>query len=87
MVGEGDNGDRLDLWASCVAGALQETDYLHKMRAAGFEGTEVLSRDFVKVSEFLEWENLRGRLEGSGLDLTQIDHKIATVKVKAHKPG
>jgi arsenite methyltransferase len=79
--------DRLDVWASCVAGALEETDYLDKIRAAGFEGTEVLSRDFVKVSELPEWENMRNVVSGSGLDLTQIDHKIASVKVKAHKPG
>jgi arsenite methyltransferase len=79
--------DRIDVWASCVAGALQESDYLAKLRAAGFEGMEVLSRDFVKVSELPEWESLRHLVEGSGLDLTQIDHKIASVKVKAHKPG
>jgi arsenite methyltransferase len=79
--------DRLDVWASCVAGALEEADYLDKIRAAGFEGTEVLSRDFVKVSELPEWENMRNVVSGSGLDLTQIDHKIASVKVKAHKPG
>jgi SAM-dependent methyltransferase len=79
--------DRLDVWASCVAGALEETDYLDKLRAAGFEGTDVLSRDFVKVSELPEWENMRNVVAGSGLDLTQIDHKIASVKVRAHKPA
>jgi len=79
--------DRLDVWASCVAGALEETDYLAKLRAAGFEGVEVLSRDFVKVSEFTEWEDLRNVLQRAGLNVTQVDHKIASVKVRAHKPG
>ena len=79
--------DRLDLWASCVAGALQEPEYLAKMRAAGFEGVEVLSRDFVKVSEYPEWENMRNLVDGSGLDLTRLDDKIASARIKAHKPG
>jgi SAM-dependent methyltransferase len=79
--------ERLDIWASCVAGALEEADYLGKMRAAGLEGVEVLSRDYIKVSEFPEWEGMREIVAGSGVDLTQIDHKIASVKVRAHKPG
>jgi len=76
--------DRLDVWASCVAGALEETDYLAKMRAAGFEGVEVLSRDFVKVSEYPEWESMRNLVGGA--DLTEIDRRIASVKVRAFKP-
>lgn len=79
--------DRLDMWASCVAGALQEADYLEKIRAAGFETVEVLSRDFVKVSELPEWENMRNLVAGSGLDLTQVDHVVASVKVRAQKRG
>ncbi|MBM4429597.1 MAG: arsenite methyltransferase [Chloroflexi bacterium] len=78
---------RLDVWTSCVAGALDEADYLGKMRAAGFEDVEVLSRDYIKVSEFPEWESMRSLVAGSGLDLTQIDHKIASVKVKARRPA
>ena len=79
--------DRLDMWASCVSGALQEADYLEKLRAAGFEGVEVLSRDFVKVSELPEWESMRNLVEGSGLDLTQVDQVVASVKVRAQKRG
>jgi SAM-dependent methyltransferase len=37
--------DRLDAWVGCVAGALREDDYLGKIRAAGFQDVEVLSRD------------------------------------------
>jgi len=32
---------RLDLWASCVAGALTEDEYRAKLSAAGFEGIDV----------------------------------------------
>ena len=34
----------LDAWASCVAGALEEGDYLDRIREAGFESVEVASR-------------------------------------------
>ena len=49
--------DRLDAWAGCVAGALDESDYLNKIQRAGFEEVEVLSRDYVTTSQVPEaWE-------------------------------
>jgi hypothetical protein len=48
--------DRLDAWAGCVAGALDEADYLRKIRAAGFEAVEVLSRDYVTTGQIDEEE-------------------------------
>jgi SAM-dependent methyltransferase len=35
---------QLDAWAGCIAGALDETVYLDKISAAGFEQVSVLSR-------------------------------------------
>ena len=46
--------DRLDAWAGCVAGALDESDYLNKIHGAGFEEVEVLSRDYVTTSQVAE---------------------------------
>jgi len=46
--------DRLDAWAGCVAGALDESDYLNKIHGAGFEEIEVLSRDYVTTSQVAE---------------------------------
>ncbi len=43
--------EQLDLWASCVAGALEETEYLARIRGAGFGQIEVVSRDAVVSSE------------------------------------
>ncbi|MCP8303999.1 MAG: arsenite methyltransferase [archaeon] len=38
------------MWAACVAGALDETDYLQKIRNAGFEKVEVIAKnDFIKM--------------------------------------
>jgi SAM-dependent methyltransferase len=38
---------QLDLWAACVAGALEESDYVGRISDAGFTGIQVLSRDSV----------------------------------------
>jgi arsenite methyltransferase len=79
--------DRLDAWAGCVAGALKETDYLRKIRDAGFEGVEVESRDFVKISEFADWDGLREVFAAAGVAPDSLDSTIASIKVKARKPS
>ncbi len=43
----------ISLWASCIAGAIEIEDYLHKIMAAGFKKVEVVnkeeySREFIK---------------------------------------
>jgi len=78
--------DRLDAWAGCVAGALDESDYLGKIHAAGFEEVEVLSRDYVKISEAAEWDDMRALLSEVGLSPHDLDHKIASIRVGARKP-
>ena len=79
--------NRLDAWAGCVAGALDESDYLDKIRAAGFADVEVLSRDYVKISEAAEWGGFKGLLAEVGLPAHDLDHTVASIKVKAHKPA
>jgi SAM-dependent methyltransferase len=51
--------ENLDAWAGCVAGALDESDYLDKIRAAGFEKVEILSRGYVDIEETTEWEEVQ----------------------------
>lgn len=89
---------RLDAWAGCVAGALDEAVYLDKIRAAGFAGVEVVSRDYAEAEgdEVLELlaagEDRAGRDEGAallaeaGVPAAEIARKIASVKVRAYKP-
>ncbi|MBU0702363.1 MAG: arsenite methyltransferase [Chloroflexi bacterium] len=79
--------DRLDAWASCLAGALDESDYLSKIRAAGFEEVAVLSRDYVMIGEAAEWEEAQVLLAEAGLSPHDLDHKVASIKVKARKPA
>jgi arsenite methyltransferase len=51
--------DSLNAWAGCIAGALDESDYLAKIRTAGFGEVEVLSRDYADVEEAAEWEDIQ----------------------------
>jgi ubiquinone/menaquinone biosynthesis C-methylase UbiE len=78
--------DRLDAWAGCIAGALDESEYLGKMRAAGFEGVEVLSRDYISVGDSAEWEDAKALLAGTGLSLRDLERRVASVQVTSHKP-
>jgi ubiquinone/menaquinone biosynthesis C-methylase UbiE len=40
--------ENLELWAGCVAGALKEEEYLKKIRNAGFDGVQILSKQDFK---------------------------------------
>ena len=79
--------DSLDAWAGCVAGALQESDYLGKIRAAGFEEVEVLAREYVQISGAAEWELARTTLDEAGLSLDALDHTVVSARIKARKPA
>jgi arsenite methyltransferase len=91
---------RLDAWAGCIAGALDEDVYLGKMRAAGFERIEVVSRDYAEAEAdearqllsgngegALEAEVAQGLLAEAGVSPSELAHKIASIKVRAYKPG
>ena len=90
-------------WAGCLAGALDESDYLSKIRTAGFERVEVLSHDYADISDAdledapivvvnAEGEAVTGQdaktlLQQSGLSARDLAHKVASVKVRAYKPA
>ena len=69
----------LDEWAGCVAGALEETVYLDKIRTAGF--TDVTSqRSVFDIGD-------AGGAEIGGMKASELARKIASVRVQATKPG
>jgi len=42
--------ENMEMWASCIAGALDEKDYLQKIRNAGFQKIEVVTKnDFMEM--------------------------------------
>jgi arsenite methyltransferase len=74
----------MELWVGCVAGALQETSYRHKLTSAGFETVDIEpTRIFPAADEKLF-------LEEAGLSddatLAQIDGRIMSAFIRARKP-
>jgi ubiquinone/menaquinone biosynthesis C-methylase UbiE len=81
----------LEAWAGCVAGALEETVYLDKMRQAGFAEVEVTARNFAEVEQWAELDEAQEIvqvLDESVVDefKSQLGGKIASIKVVARKP-
>jgi len=74
----------VELWVGCVAGALQEDDYRHKLAAAGFIEIGIEPTRIYKV------EDARQFLAGAGIDAGAIaplvDGKFMSAFIRARKP-
>ena len=76
--------ENMALWTGCVAGAQEETEFLAKLTAAGFENpsiepTRVYTRD-----------DAVALLQGTGLDASladEVEGRILSAFVRATKPG
>ena len=72
------------LWVGCIAGALQDTEYLAKLAAAGFEAVEIEPTRMYKA------EDARAFLTAKGLDVdalaSQVDGKFMSAFIRARKP-
>jgi arsenite methyltransferase len=75
---------KVELWAGCVAGALKESDYRDKLKAAGFENIEIEPTRIYSVAQSKEI------LAEVGLDseelAAQVDNKFMSAFVRARKP-
>ena len=73
------------LWVGCVAGALEENDYLNKLAGAGFEKIEVEPTRIYRV------EDAREFLSAKNIDVDaiapQVDGKFMSAFVRAMKPA
>ena len=74
----------MELWVGCIAGALEDTEYATKLRAAGFADVEVEPWRVYNV------EDARAFLTETGLDVDtiarQVKDKFASAFVRARKP-
>jgi arsenite methyltransferase len=74
----------MELWVGCIAGALQETEYVNKLNAAGFDAIEVEPTRVYQVDEAREF------LEAAGFDAAkvgpQIENKFMSAFLRATKP-
>jgi arsenite methyltransferase len=75
----------MELWVGCIAGALQEADYVNKLTAAGFQDIGV------EPTRVYRAEDARQFLTQAGIDVDaiapQIEGKFASAFIRAIKPG
>jgi ubiquinone/menaquinone biosynthesis C-methylase UbiE len=73
------------LWVGCVAGALEEKDYIAKLARAGFTNISI------EPTRVYSAEDSRSFLEEAGIDVdevaSQIDGKFISAFIRATKPG
>jgi SAM-dependent methyltransferase len=74
----------MELWVGCVAGALEEEDYVSKLQGAGFESVHIEPWRIYRV------EDARDFLQASGLDPDRlapaVHDRIASAFIRATKP-
>jgi SAM-dependent methyltransferase len=72
------------LWVGCIAGALDEADYIAKLQAAGFEQAGVEPTRVYEIADAREF------LAGKGIDVDamakQVDGKFMGAFIRATKP-
>jgi len=75
----------VELWAGCVAGALEESEYRRKLAAAGFEAIEL------EPTRVYRAEDARELLASAGIDAekiaAQVDGKFLSAFIRASKPA
>lgn len=72
------------LWVGCIAGALEESEYLNKLEAAGFTGIEIEHTRIYSI------EDSRTFLTTKGVEVDkiapQVEGKFASAFIRATKP-
>jgi len=71
------------LWVGCVAGALEEGEYRHKLVSAGFEHVEIEPTRIYRVADAREFLSEKG-LDVDGI-APQVDGKFMSAFVRATK--
>src|SRR5215475_1025194 len=73
------------LWVGCIAGALENAEYIQKLTQAGFEGIEV------EPTRIYDIEDARAFLSGHGIDVDaiapQVQGKFMSAFIRAAKPA
>jgi arsenite methyltransferase len=74
----------MELWVGCVAGALEEVEFLDMLRGVGFENPSIEPTRIYKAQDAAAFLNGTG-LEADGI-ASQIDGKFMGAFVRATKP-
>ena len=76
--------ESMALWTGCVAGALEENEFIELLKEVGFENPSI------EPTRIYTRDDAAALLAGTGLDLSladQVDGKIMSGFVRATKPG
>ena len=76
--------DSMPLWTGCVAGALEEREFIALLTEAGFENASI------EPTRVYTRDDAAALLEGAGLDVSladAVENKIMSGFVRATKPG
>ena len=74
----------MELWVGCIAGALEQTEYLEKLRAAGFESVDLEPTRVYQIEEAREFLTAAGF--NADVVGPQIENKFVSAFVRAIKP-
>ena len=73
------------LWVGCIAGALQDYQYVFKLAKAGFDGIDI------EPTRIYDVEDARAFLNGQGVDVDaiapQVEGKFMSAFIRATKPA
>jgi len=76
--------DNMALWTGCVAGALEETEFLAMLTAVGFENPSI------EPTRIYTRDDAVALLQGTGLDASladEVEGRVLSAFVRATKPG
>jgi arsenite methyltransferase len=72
------------LWVGCIAGALEDSEYVAKLEKAGFDGIDI------EPTRVYDIEDARAFLNGQGVDVdaiaSQVEGKFMSAFIRAVKP-
>jgi hypothetical protein len=73
------------LWVGCIAGALQDYQYVAKLAKAGFDDIDI------EATRVYDIEDARTFLTGQGIDVDeiarQVERKFMSAFIRATKPS
>ena len=73
------------LWVGCIAGALEDREYISRLAAAGFDGIDI------EPTRLYDIEDARTFLRGQGVDVDaiapQVEGKFMSAFIRATKPA
>ena len=82
--------EALDLWAGCLSGALDETEYKQRLTVVGFTDVAILDPAELSGREIDDWAENSAVAKGGGCCSSDMTHdlaeKIYSAKIWAFKP-